>query len=395
MNNQNEKLFNKGFLAITLINFIVYLVYYLLMVIIAVIAQSNLHASLGQAGLASGIYIIGTLLARLIIGKKLELIGRKATLRYGALFYLLTTIAYLYIPTIPILYLVRLLNGFGYGALSTATNTIVTAYIPRARHGEGINYYGLSTSLAAAIGPFLGMVLLNATNFHFIVAFSITLVFIITIMCYLFPVKNVQLTQEHRDLLNQTSFDSYIEKKALFIAGMAFLMGLSYSSVLAFLSSYVKVIHLVQVSSLFFVVYALVITFTRPLSGKIFDAYGDKFVMYPSYLFLSLGLILLSITNSSWLLLVSGGVIGLGYGTFMSNGQAVCLTTVKDEHRISIALSTYFIGLDLGLGVGPYLLGELRTYLSFQNVYLVASILPIICIVLYNLYTVKSRRTVG
>lgn len=365
------------------------------MVIIAVIAQSNLHASLGQAGLASGIYIIGTLLARLIIGKKLELIGRKATLRYGALFYLLTTIAYLYIPTIPILYLVRLLNGFGYGALSTATNTIVTAYIPRTRHGEGINYYGLSTSLAAAIGPFLGMVLLNATNFHFIVAFSITLVFIITIMCYLFPVKNVQLTQEHRDLLNQTSFDSYIEKKALFIAGMAFLMGLSYSSVLAFLSSYVKVIHLVQVSSLFFVVYALVITFTRPLSGKIFDAYGDKFVMYPSYLFLSLGLILLSITNSSWLLLVSGGVIGLGYGTFMSNGQAVCLTTVKDEHRISIALSTYFIGLDLGLGVGPYLLGELRTYLSFQNVYLVASILPIICIVLYKVYTVKSRRTVG
>lgn len=395
MNNKNEKLFNKGFIAITLINFIVYLVYYLLMVIIAVIAQTNLHATLGQAGLASGIYIIGTLLARLFIGKKLELIGRKATLRYGALFYLITTIAYLYIPAIPILYLVRFLNGFGYGALSTATNTIVTAYIPRARHGEGINYYGLSTSLAAAIGPFLGMVLLNATNFHFIVAFSIALVFIITIACYLFPVKNVTLTQAHRDMLNRTSFDSFIEKKALFIAAMAFLMGLSYSSVLAFLSSYVKVIHLVQVSSLFFVVYALVITFTRPLSGKIFDAYGDKFVMYPSYLFLSLGLILLSITTNSWLLLVSGGVIGLGYGTFMSNGQAVCLKTVKDEHRISIALSTYFIGLDLGLGVGPYLLGELRTYLSFQNIYLVASILPIICMICYKIYTSQSLKKIS
>lgn len=395
MNNKNEKLFNKGFIAITLINFIVYLVYYLLMVIIAVIAQTNLHATLGQAGLASGIYIIGTLLARLFIGKKLELIGRKATLRYGALFYLITTIAYLYIPAIPILYLVRFLNGFGYGALSTATNTIVTAYIPRARHGEGINYYGLSTSLAAAIGPFLGMVLLNATNFHFIVAFSIALVFIITIACYLFPVKNVTLTQAHRDMLNRTSFDSFIEKKALFIATMAFLMGLSYSSVLAFLSSYVKVIHLVQVSSLFFVVYALVITFTRPLSGKIFDAYGDKFVMYPSYLFLSLGLILLSITTNSWLLLVSGGVIGLGYGTFMSNGQAVCLKTVKDEHRISIALSTYFIGLDLGLGVGPYLLGELRTYLSFQNIYLVASILPIICMICYKIYTSQSLKKIS
>ncbi len=90
------KLLNKGFISITVINFIVYLVYYLLMVIIAVIAQDSLHATLGQAGLASGIYIIGTLLARLFMGKLLELIGRKQVLRYGALFYLLTTVAYMY-----------------------------------------------------------------------------------------------------------------------------------------------------------------------------------------------------------------------------------------------------------------------------------------------------------
>ena len=78
--NSVDKLFNKGFISITLINFVVYLVYYLLMVIIAVIAQDQLQATLGQAGLASGIYIIGTLLARLFMGKKLELIGRKSCL---------------------------------------------------------------------------------------------------------------------------------------------------------------------------------------------------------------------------------------------------------------------------------------------------------------------------
>ena len=47
-----DKLFNKGFLIITLINFLVYLVYYLLMVIIAVVAQEKLGATLSQAGLA-------------------------------------------------------------------------------------------------------------------------------------------------------------------------------------------------------------------------------------------------------------------------------------------------------------------------------------------------------
>ncbi|MFK4567288.1 MFS transporter [Enterococcus sp. UD-01] len=381
-----EKLFNKGFISITLINFIVYLVYYLLMVIIAVIAQDALHATLGQAGLASGIYIIGTLIARLFMGKTLELIGRKAVLRYGALFYLITTIAYLYIPSIGILYLVRLLNGFGYGTVSTATNAIVTAYIPKSRHGEGINYYGLSTSLAAAIGPFIGMILLNTMNFHFIILFSIVLILLTTIACFIFPVKNIQLSAEHKANLSRWTLDSFIEKTVIFISFIGFLMGLSYSSVLSFLSSYAKTIDLVAASSFFFVVYALVITATRPLSGRIFDKHGENAVMYPSFVFLAAGLILLSFTTSSWMLFVSGGLIGLGYGTFMSNGQAICLKASPNSHRIGIAISTYFIGLDLGLGVGPYILGELRNFLTFQNMYLVASLIPIVCIILYAIF---------
>lgn len=388
-NHQKEKLFNKGFISITLINFVVYLVYYLLMVIIAVIAQDNLHATLGQAGLASGIYIIGTLLARLFMGKTLELIGRKKVLRYGSLFYLVTTIAYLFIPNMGVMYLVRLLNGFGYGTVSTATNAIVTAYIPKSRHGEGINYYGLSTSLAAAIGPFVGLVLLDKTDFKFIIFFSIVLILLTTIACLIFPVKDIEITKEHRALLSSWKLDSFIEKKVLFISSIGFLMGVSYSSVLSFLASYAEELNLTVYRSFFFVVYALIITFTRPLTGRIFDSYGENAVMYPSYIFLTLGLIVLSFSTTGWVFLLSGALIGLGYGTFMSNGQAVCLK-ISDSHRIGISLSTYFIGLDLGLGVGPYLLGELRNFLSFQEVYLVAAVLPIICTLLYKLFYQKS-----
>ena len=377
-----KKLFNKYFIGITLINFIVYLIYYLLMVIMAVIAQDTLHASLSQAGFASGIYIIGTLLARLFMGKQLELFGRKFTLRGGAIFYLLSTLAYLYTPTIGALYLVRFLNGFGYGTVSTATNAIVTAYIPASKKGEGINYYGLSTSLAAAVGPFLGMILLNMTDFRFIIWFSIVLVFFVTIACLVFPVKNIPLSEEQKISLRSWNINSFIEKKALFITGIAFLMGLSYSSVLSFLSSYTKVIHLVAAGSFFFVVYALVITFTRQLTGRIFDVKGEQYVMYPSYLFLTAGLFLLSVTTNSVTLLISGALVGLGYGTFMSNGQAVCLKIVR-EHRISIALSTYFIGLDLGLGVGPYLMGMLKSLTSFRGLYVIAGVIPLICTALY------------
>ena len=380
-----EKLFNKGFISITIINFIVYLVYYLLMVIIAVIAHDQLNASFAEAGFASGIYIIGTLLARLIMGKQLELWGRKFVVRAGAIFYLVTTIAYLFIPSISVMYLIRLLNGFAYGMTSTAANAIVTAYIPERKKGEGINYYGLSTSLAAAIGPFIGLILLSTTNFDFIVIFSSILILLSTIAIFSIKITNIKLTDEHKESLKKWTFSSFVESKALFIAAIGFLMGLSYSSVLSFLSSYAEEINLVSISSFFFVVYALVVTLTRPMSGRIFDLKGENYVMYPSYIFLALGLLVLAATTDGIVLLVAGAFIGLGYGTFMSNGQAIVLKLVA-RHRIGIALSTYFIGLDLGLGVGPYVLGDLHAILGFRQLYIVCAIIPVICAILYALF---------
>ena len=385
INIQKEKLFNTGFITITTINFIVFLIYYCFVVITAKFATSELGASPAQAGFAAGIYIIGTLIARLYIGKKLELIGRKQMLRFGAIIYLATTIAYLISTNIIILVTVRFLNGFAYGTISTAANAIVTAYIPKSRNGEGINYYGLSTSLAAAIGPFIGILLLPIVGFKSVIILAIVLSVLVTVACYLFPVQNIELTDEHKKLLNSWSLNTFIEYKVLFISIVAFLIGLSYSSVLGFLSIYADNLGLSTAGAFFFVVYALVITFTRPFAGQIFDAKGENAVMYPSFIFLAIGLLTLSYTTTSFMLLLSGALIGLGYGTFMSNGQAVCLKLVESS-KVSIALSTYFIGLDLGLGFGPYALGTVHSFLSFSGIYILCAVLTVAVAILYAIF---------
>lgn len=385
INTQKEKLFNTGFITITTINFIVFLIYYCFVVITAKFATSELGASPAQAGFAAGIYIIGTLIARLYIGKKLELIGRKQMLRFGAIIYLITTIAYLISTNIIILDTVRFLNGFAYGTISTAANAIVTAYIPKSRNGEGINYYGLSTSLAAAIGPFIGILLLPIVGFKSVIILAIVLSVLVTVACYLFPVQNIELTDDHKKLLNSWSLNTFIEYKVLFISIVAFLIGLSYSSVLGFLSIYADNLGLSTAGAFFFVVYALIITFTRPFAGQIFDAKGENAVMYPSFIFLAIGLLTLSYTTTSFMLLLSGALIGLGYGTFMSNGQAVCLKLVEPS-KVSIALSTYFIGLDLGLGFGPYALGTVHSFLSYSGIYILCAVLTVAVAILYAIF---------
>ncbi len=355
-------------------------------------ATQSLGATTAQAGFAVGIYIIGTLLARLYIGKKLELFGRRAVLRYGALFYLITTAAYLVSSNIFILDGVRFLNGFGYGAVSTAANAIVTAYIPESKYGEGINYYGLSTSLAAAIGPFIGLLLLPIVGFKAIIIIAIVLAFLTMITCFRFKVVNIELSEEHRARINKFSLESFVEMKVLFIAAIAFLIGIAYSSVLGFLSIYADELHLVTAGAFFFVVYALVVTLTRPMSGRIFDKRGENAVMYPSFICLTIGLILLAFTQTSPVLLIAGAFVGLGYGTFMANGQAVTLKLVEQE-RIGVALSTYFIGLDLGLGVGPYLLGGIKGILgTYQHIYIFCAVIPIIVAVLYMIFYHPNKK---
>jgi MFS family permease len=376
------KLWTKDFLLDTIVNFLIYLIYYLLMVIITVVAKDTLGASLSEAGLASGIFILGTLLARLFVGRSIEMYGRKKTLYAGILFYFITTLFYFSLGSLAILYAVRFFNGIGYGIASTATSTIISNIVPEARRGEGINYYGLSTSLAAAVGPFLGMFLHAYMSFTFIIECCVALLLFCLGAVFFLEVREIELSVKEKARLKSFCINNFIEKRVFPIAVVGFFMGFCYSSVLSFLAAYAQEIHLLEAGTFFFVVYALVITISRPFTGIVFDRKGEHFVMYPSYVLLAIGLFVLSQAHSGAVLLLAGVFVGLGYGTFMSNGQALCVK-LSPNYRMGVATATYFIALDLGLGVGPFLLGELLPTIGFQGIYIVTAVLALLCVGLY------------
>lgn len=275
-----------------------------------------------------------------------------------------------------------LLNGIGYGIASTATSTIVSAMIPEERRGEGINYYALSMSLAAAIGPFLGMMMQQFFSFRIIIMFCVAVVLACLAAAFVMKVDEIRITEERRAQLKEISLSSFLEPKVMGIAIVGFFVALCYSSVLSFLATYASELHLMTAGTLFFVVYALSVTIVRPVAGVMFDKKGEDFVMYPTFLCLAVGLLLLSITTRSWEMLVAGVFVGLGYGTFMSNGQAICVKLV-DEVRIGVAVSTYFVMLDLGLGVGPYILGAFKGPLGFSGIYSLVGVGSAACAFLY------------
>lgn len=386
------RIWTKDFLLNALVNFLVYLVYFLLMIIIAGYAVDNLQASLSEAGLAVGLFIVGALFARFFGGKSVELVGRQKMLYIGLTVYLIATLLYFKSTNLHFLFLVRFLHGLGFGLATVATGTIVANIIPGARRGEGISYYSMSSTLASAFGPFLGIYLNQQVSFNAILGICILLVVICYIAAFLLKVPEAALTAAQLEDMKRFTLSNFVEFKALPISAIGAILGLCYSGIVGFIASYTREINLIEAGSFFFIVYSAAILISRPLTGRWFDLKGEGFVLYPSFVLFAIGLAILSLARQDFILLLAGMFIGLGFGTFLSSGQAVAIKSSPD-HRMGLATSTFFAITDIGVGLGPFFLGLLVPFLGFRGLYMSMAGVALLAMGLYYLWCGKKAQS--
>ena len=375
-----EKLWTTTFVVNMLLNFIFYLVFYLPTVVIGTMAMERYHASASIAGILSGIFIVGGFIARLWAGNNMKRLGAKKLLYIGTLIYFLLTFAYFFVHSVVLLLILRLVHGLGFGIAATASGTLAGAIVP-----SSIGYYALSVTLSSAVGPFLSMFLYRTSGFYSLIWLSALLLFIALVGIFFIHVEKTTDSSNSVDnkVHKKFAWSNYFEKEALPISLIAFLIGISYSSILSFMDAYARNIHLSEAASFFFLVYAITVLLSRPITGRVFDGFGDNFVMYPTYLFFALGLLLIGFAHSGWMLLLAAIFIGLGYGSFSPFGQAIAIRN-SEAHRLGITTSTFFGFMDMGVGFGPFILGMFMPLLGYRNLYFASAILALLIAVIYH-----------
>ncbi|PLT35996.1 MFS transporter [Bacillus sp. V5-8f] len=389
MNQTEPKLCTKNFIIVSSVNFFLTLVFYLLVVTMAVYAVDEFHASASEAGLVTGIFIIGALIGRLFTGRIIDSISRKKMLFIGLIFFTLTTSLYFANFGLAFLLINRLIHGIALGMASTATGTIVAQIIPPTRRGEGIGYYSMSATLATAIGPFIGLYMSQHTSFEMIFSFCLALgiISLLTAIFLTVPVLKNGSTKPVEKKGFQLS--GFVEPRALPIAVITLAVAFCYSSVLSFINFYALEIGLVDAASFFFIVYAAAVLVSRPFTGRLMDRKGANFIMYPAFIILGAGMLLLSSASHGATLLVAGILIGLGFGNMQSITQAVAVK-LTPPHRMGLATSTFFIFLDAGLGFGPYLLGFIIPLTGYSTLYVIMGIAVLATTALY--YFLHGRK---
>lgn len=87
--------------------------------------------------------------------------GKKKCLYLGLLCSFLATLSYDMFTSVYSLIVARILHGIGFGLSTTFAAALVVDVIPAQRRGEGIGYFGLGSTVAMAVAPALGVMLLT------------------------------------------------------------------------------------------------------------------------------------------------------------------------------------------------------------------------------------------
>ncbi|WP_443873021.1 MFS transporter, partial [Mitsuokella multacida] len=155
-----EKLWSRDFLALTTANGLLFVGFHILLPTLP-IYMASLGASGSEIGLIAGIFGYSAIFIRLFTDTGVRAFGKKTCLYAGLLLSLLATAGYALLDSIGAIVVARVIHGFGFGLSTTFAAALVADVIPASRRGEGIGYFGLGSTIAMALAPAFGLMLLS------------------------------------------------------------------------------------------------------------------------------------------------------------------------------------------------------------------------------------------
>lgn len=365
----NTTLFSRDFIFLTISVFLISTAFYFLMPTLPVYLQEVLHAGKREVGLIIGTYTLAALLIRPISGYALDTYGRKSIFLVSIILFSLLFMVYPIATAVLPLLILRFLHGINWGASTTAGFTLVVDLVSAEKRGRGIGYFGLSFTFAMSIGPVIGLKVMGHNHFTalFLVAAAVSSIGILMALMIKYPPFK---TPEKSSF----SWKKLISKEATPIALNMLVVASSYGGVLTFITIYAREIGLSGYTGWYFVVMAAGTALTRIFSGHLFDRFGPTLISVGSIISVSAGLLFLAHLPVLVFFLLSGFLVGVGFGVLFPTLQTMANNVVTADKR-GAANSTFLTGLDLGIGIGSVLTGVVSQSLGLSWTFNAAAIM--------------------
>lgn len=324
-----------------------------------------------RIGLIMGIHSIMAIFFRPIIGRLVDVRGRKKISLLGiGLLILLVPCFHLVSDAGFLPVLLRALTGIGWGISMTAALTICSDLAPVERLAHSMGIIGIAGLLSSALGPLLAEEVVRQFGFGGLFNTSVTLL-TISFLCILFTREVIRPNNRHF-------------QKPLSLRGVSFLVilfmfflpvfhGAVRGAVVYFIALFGKSIPLERVGP-FFVAFSVAAILTRLGIGDLSDKFGRKKVIFPAVTIISLNLFLISQVETFWLFVLTGFIGGFGQGLIFPALSTYIIDILGQENK-GLAISLYLTFFDVGMGLGSMFFGWISDLFGYRSMYLFAGII--------------------
>jgi len=370
--NNKEPLWTKDFVLICILNLLVFTSFYFLLPTLPIFVTDVLKGDESQVGYIIGILTLMAVAVRPLSGFLIDAVGRKQIFFLALLFYVISMAGYIFVTSLVLLFLLRFVHGAAWGFATTSAGTVVADLVPASRRGEGMGYYGLSNTVAMAVGPVLALAIINQVDFNllFTSALALSILGFLCMFGISYPVSSKKSNKF------TFSLESFYEPRVLSLSLMLFFITFGYGGIVSFITIYAKDLN-IDNPGMFFFAYATILLFVRPYAGKVFDSQGPFKIMAVGFIAIIISFIILFLAGGMSYYVLSAVFLGIGFGIVHPTAVAMAINRVEPFRR-GAANATIFSAFDLGIGLGSILLGYLSKAAGLPFMYLSCGIIILI-----------------
>ena len=383
-----DKLVTSSYCFILAANFLLYFGFWLLIPVLPFYLSEVFSAGNSTIGIILSCYTVAALCIRPFSGYFLDSFARKPLYLMAYFIFMTMFAGYIIAGSLTLFIMFRIIQGVSFGMVTVGGNTVVIDIMPSSRRGEGLGYYGLSNTIAMAVGPMSGLFLHDA-GMSFTTIFCCSLGSCMAGFVCASLVKTPYKPPVRREPI---SLDRFILLKGIPAGISLLLLSIPYGMTTNYVAMYAKQIGINATTGFFFTFMAIGMAISRIFSGKIVDrgkitqviSAGLYLVVF-SFFLLSACVYLISWNNMVCTIVFFSValLLGVGFGIMFPAYNTLFVNLAPNSQR-GTATSTYLTSWDVGIGIGMLTGGYIAEVSTFDKAYLFGACLTIVSMLYFN-----------
>lgn len=341
----------------------------------------SLGASEYTAGIIVAVYSLFNMVGNVFGGYFSDKMGRKNMLLLGMVLQVVIILTYTVVPSVSLLFAIRVVHGFSSGLLTPAAFSLVADISRRATIGHSMALTGVSIGTAAVVGPALGGIISSQASYQ-TVYLLLAGIFVFGILLLLLTVKE-STTKESREIHYQTNYWQIIKRPSLIVAYVsAFTLMVSNGSLAFGLPLKTVALGLSdQSTGAMLSVFGItaIIIFASPLN-RIYSRYSPVVLVSTGIFIVGCSMILLHIVPSTALVYMTMVIYGAGFSLiFPSMNKIIGQNT--EVHERGKANGIFYSYFSVGSVAGSFLSGIFVTYFETPFLFIGITIILLLSII--------------